>query len=412
MGKNGELLVVLAVAALLVWFVPVAVHADVSKNEVEVQSFRLSVRPDADTTSVPIRDAKVNVYGIGTVTGKTTLLTTVVSDSVGKISNLKLKSDEEFDQIRFQYYFGNDERGYVIKQTDYHYNVNHTRTIPDNRVINGNWTSSFSGDNGTPSFYYYLTMLNSVYDDVYGNQVEAVEAASSYIDTSQISFKPIDLIYDTTIDQSGNSFNRNGKGDVIRSVICVNTDNITDWDLTNAVTHEWAHWNMYRATGMPGGEYSSHYTYNANPEVSYKEGWAIFQRHRYSCGLTNEFTNDTQVQNDARLFGTSTNFTVKGALYDIYDINYDDYAQLENDSFDIYQLFVGDEATLSRKNLVSEGLMYSLMVNSRATTFEGFYQYLIQNYLSGTDNQVLKAELVKAMAVNGIDENGNFMLKG
>ena len=37
---------------------------------------------------------------------------------------------------------------------------------------------------------------------------------------------------------------------------------------------------------------------------------------------------------------------------------------------------------MEEKNLISEGFMYALMVNSKASTFQEFYTYLMDNYIS------------------------------
>ncbi|OTO11541.1 hypothetical protein A5875_004612, partial [Enterococcus sp. 3H8_DIV0648] len=163
--------------------------------------------------------------------------------------------------------------------------------------------------------------------------------------------------YDDALDIPGGGFNRYGHGEYIKEpILALSTKNIVDFRA--AVAHEWAHWNMYRVNGMPGGSYQTHYD-QVNPYVSYKEGWALFQRHRYTCGLENELANEAQVQNDKRLYGMSTNFTVKGALYDIYDMNFPRNQQIENDELDIYTAFVNGNHSLEDKDLISEGIMYT-----------------------------------------------------
>jgi len=331
--------------------------------------------------------------------------------------NLNLKSTNDFDQIKLTYSFGNDTRGYVITLKDARYQVSHTLTVPTNRILNSDRISVYNNSAISSQMYCNLVRLNNTYADVYNNQVDAIEAASPYIDTSDATLKPIDLIYDPTLTDSQSSFHSNGKKDndggvIRRSVICINTSNKTQDTMNSAVSHEWAHWNMWRVNNkLAAGSYASHSAYNADPGVSYKEGWAIFQRYRYMFGLTGGFSYDANVQNSSALYGTSTNNTVWGALNDLFDINYGKYAALEDDPFDVYQLFVHGDDSLANKELINEGLMYATLVNSRATTFKEFYQYLAA-YADKSTDKTIKDKLVRAMAVNGIDKNGDFMVKG
>lgn len=381
-------------------------------NEIQINSFKMHIRENSKSEALPIKNAKVNIFGSLKVENKPFLLGTTTCDEDGGLKNLYYKGQKAFDQLHFQYVFGKDDRGYIIRLTDSRYNANHTRSVPENRVLDVKTVGSISGANGTASFYVELAKLNNIYDAVYRQQLEAMKMASPYIENQHITFEPIDLIYDLDLVQVGNSFNRS-KGSVKRPVLCINTKEVPDWDWirTCAVTHEWAHWNMYRVNGLPGKAYESDFSYNSQPETSYKEGWAIFQRHQYTCGLKNEFPNDTQVQKDERLYGISTNLSVKGALYDIYDINYDKYSSLEDDQFDIYTLFVNGNHTIEEKDLISEGIMHTLMVDSGARTFKDFYQYLVVNYVDKHPDKTLKQKLVRAMAVNGIDKNGDFIAK-
>lgn len=385
-----------------------------SNNEIQIDSFKLLLRSDAQSETIPIKNADVRIFGHIKDENKSFLLGTAVSGENGEIKDLFFKGNREFDQVSFQYFFGKqDNRGFIIRLSGYKYNANHTREVPNSRKINTTRISSINGTNGTAEFYIELANLNNIYNDVYENQVAAKKAAEPYIPSHHINFEQIDMIYDLEVIQAGNSFNRNGKGSIEDPVLCINTQASSnwEWDRTCAVVHEWAHSNMYQINKFPNDAYTSHSSYNKKPETSYKEGWAVFQRHRFTCGLRNEFSNDVQVQNDNQLFGVSTNYTVKGALYDIYDINYDKYSELEDDQFDIYTLFVNGSHTIEEKDLISEGIMHTLMVDSGARTFKDFYQYLVTNYVDKHPDKTMKKKLVRAMAVNGIDADGDFMVK-
>ena len=377
-----------------------------TENELTVESFILLIRKDANSVAEPLGNAKVNIYGVNSETSEQFLLNTTMSDSNGTVTMKKTSAPKKIDQVHFQYYYGNDDRGYLISLKKYKYNANHTRAIPANRITKATRTTSMSGATLNAEFHSKLTRLNNVYQDVYQNQKLAVEKAKPYIDTTQVNFKPINIIYDDALDIPGGGFNRHGHGEYVKEpVLALSTVNVTNFK--SGVAHEWAHWNMYRVNGMPGGSYQSHYD-QVNPYVSYKEGWALFQRHRYTCGLENEIANEAQVQNDERLFGKSTNFTVKGALYDIYDMNFPRNQQIENDVFDIYSTFVNGNHSIAEKDLISEGIMYTLMVNSKASTFQEFYKYLMDNYITNQSDKTLKVKLENAVGINGVNKDGSF----
>jgi len=379
----------------------------VEDNSLTVENFSLLIRKDGNSKAEPLRNVKVNIYGVNSETSKQVLLNTTISDSNGTVHMDKIIAPMKIDQVHFQYYYGNDDRGYITDLNSNKYNANHTRQIPENRITNTVRTTSILGNTISAEMYFKLTNINNIYEDVYQNQKLAVESVKPYINTDAVSFKPINIIYDSNSELLGGSFNRYGFGDKIKEpVIFLSTKNVVDFK--SAIAHEWAHWNMYRVNGMPGGSYSSHYD-SVNPYVSYKEGWALFQRHRYTCGLRNELVNEVQVQNDDRLYGFSTNFTVKGILYDIYDINFPENQKIENDYFDIYSVFVNGNHSDEDKDLLSEGIMYTLMVNSKASTFQEFYNYLMNTHVLNNYDQTLKGKLEEISAINGINNKGEFI---
>lgn len=377
-----------------------------TENEVTVESFSLFIRKDATSKAEALKNVKVNIYGANSETKEQFLLKTTSSDSNGKVSMKKMTASKEIDKIHFQYYFGNDDRGYIISSKNTKYNANHTRVIPSNRIVNATRVTSILGTEVLNSeFYSKITSINNIYQDVYLNQKFAVEKAKPYIDTTKVEFKPIDIIYDKTLDILGGGFFRHGYGDRIKNSVILLKDTT---DFKPGVVHEWAHWNMYRVNGMPGGSYKTHHD-QVNPYVSYKEGWALFQRHQFTCGLENELANETQVQDDSRLFGVSTNYTVKGALYDIYDMNFPKNQLKEKDEFDVYTAFVNGTHSVAEKDLISEGLMYTLMVNSKASTFQEFYTYLMNTHIVNHPDKSLKGKLEQAMKNNGIEKDGGFV---
>ncbi|WP_125581831.1 hypothetical protein [Levilactobacillus cerevisiae] len=409
---------------LLLFIVQATLSRSTSKqvtpsNEMTIKAYSFSLKESgtAFDTAIPLADASVKIYGINSKTGKQISLASTTTNAAGVIRHLKLKATRKFDRIKLTYFFGEKARGYAITLKDARYQVSHTLTVPKNRILSSKRISVYETPAVSSQMYYQLARLNRTYADVFRNQSAAIKAASSYIDMSRATLKPIDLIYDPTLTDSQSSFHSRGKSDndggvIRRPVICINTSNQTQMTMNSAVSHEWAHWNMWRVNDkLAAGSYRSHSAYNVDPGVSYKEGWAIFQRYRYMYGLTKAFAYDTLVQKNASLYGKSTNNTVWGALNDLFDINYGKYAALEDDPFDVYQLFVHGNDSLANKELINEGLMYGVMVNSRATTFKEFYQYLA-TYADKSADKTIKSRLVRAMAVNGIDKHGNFKVKG
>lgn len=180
-------------------------------NEIQIDNFKMHIREDSNSEALPIKNVKVKIYGGNKGENKPFLLGTTTCDEDGAIKGLYYKGQRDFDQISFQFFFGKDDRGYIIRLTDMKYNANHTRAVPANRKLDLKTIRSISGANGTSAFYVELAKLNNIYDAVYRQQQEAIKAASPYISNRHITFEPIDMIYDLDLVQIGNSFNRGGK---------------------------------------------------------------------------------------------------------------------------------------------------------------------------------------------------------
>lgn len=380
-----------------------------SENEITINKFSLSIRKDNNSPEEPLGNVKVNIYGVNSETAEQFLLSTTMSDSTGTVTMKKTSAPKKIDKVRFQYYFGNDDRGYLINKKNVKYNGNHSRDIPSNRIINVSRVGSISGVLLSAEFYSRITKLNNIYQNIYQNQKLAVEMAKPFINTSLVNFEPINIMYDDDFDLPGGFFTNSGYGEYIRGPL-IGLNPTTVIDLKAGLTHEWAHWNMYRVNGMPGGSYKSHYE-QVNPQVSYKEGWALFQKHRYTCGLSNKLLHDAQAQKDKELYdlyGYSTNCTVRNALYDIYDQDFPNDIESEHETFDIYSAFVNGTHSIKDKDLISEGIMYTLMVNSKASTFQEFYKYLMDNYIINHSDKTFKVKLENAVGINGINKDGSF----
>jgi len=249
-----------------------------ASNTLAIKHYRFSIKDSgADyETAIPLANARVNIYGINRSTGKQVFLKTTTTNATGAINHLKLKADRRFDQVKLTYFFGNGTRGYAITLKDARYQVSHTLTVPKNRTLSSQRIAMYQTSAISAAMYYRLARLNKTYADVYRNQAAAIKAASPYIDTHRATLKPIDLIYDPTLTDSQSSFHSRGKQDndggvIRRSVICINTSNQTQETMNSAVSHEWAHWNMWRVNHkLAAGSYASHSAYNTDPGVSYK----------------------------------------------------------------------------------------------------------------------------------------------
>lgn len=376
----------------------------VAERTVNIENILIRVVDDNDKTATTIPYSDYDI-GYENADGKIIILHEGITDGNGQIKSVNVSVPSDVTKLRIHYNLGSKERGYIILPEDGQYGLGTHLTIPDTNTISFEkdiiFRGAAPGDTGENN--HQATMLNKHYSSVYNDQINAVNYARKILPSlPSTTYKPIDVIWHKgyNLDQ-GCYFQRNGVGVVDRPIIVIGdiSKGNMDLHLKENMAHEWAHWNMYNATGMPGGAYDTDYTYNVNPQVSYKEGWATYQAERYVYKFN--LKNDTRTQNDERLFGKSTNNTVADTLLDLYDIG-------ENDeSFDFSHRYLESNATDYQRDLFNEGLMYLVMIESKATTFEDFSKYVKSNFVP-TNYDI--ANYNSALKVNGLNTNGQFTL--
>lgn len=296
--------------AIVMPFYSLTVYADSQTKDVTIEHFRIKVTNSTGDQGIELANCKVEILYKNN-NWENQIIDEVYTDKNGSINNKVLRNVPGYvNSITFRFYFGNDDRGYIIKSNGQKYNVSFTKSFQDNNIINYDKEATFNGISGGAEEFYTVSKLSKSYDAIYNDQINTVNYAKSILkELPDMHFENIDIVLEKNyyLDK-GCMFYRNGLDNIKRPIILIGDSSSLNDDYLNInIAHEWAHFNMYRATGMPGGNYSSHYSYNNNPQTSYKEGWALFQTNRYNFGMKWSFKNDILVQNDRRLFGKSTN---------------------------------------------------------------------------------------------------------
>lgn len=105
--------------------------------------------------------------------------------------------------------------------------------------------------------------------------------------------------------------------------------------------------------------------------------------------------------------GNQLTYTIRNILYDLYDINSTSQLEIESDAFSIANLFLNNSYSNKERDDFSEGLLYIVMVSSKATTFEEFFNYLDLNYIKDSKE---KEKIRNVLSINGLDNQGRFTL--
>lgn len=388
------------------------VSAAEATKDVTLQNFLIKEYYQDTTNYVTFRNANTQIsYVDGS--GKTQIVYAGQVGDSGAIENVTLKDiPTSITNLTVHFYLGNDNLGFVTKADNTKYGFVTTMDISSLDPVNVERFTSFHSSTNPDSYYsnYTATKVYNFYQDIYDEQVQCVNYARSVLPSlSPVTFAPINVVWEDGYNLNmGSGFDRNGHLNTgTPNIVIGDADGLTDLMLKIDLVHEWAHWNMYRVTGMPGGSYVSHTAYNDNPQVSYKEGWASFQNNRYNFGYQWTFKNDTMVQDDPQLFGKSTNYIVRGVLMDLFDVNTPEELATENDNFDMAQRYLDDGMTDTQRDQLSEGIMYIATVESKATTLDAYLQYLESHYVITSSDKV---KFQRILAINGLNDQGAFTL--
>ncbi|EOH89559.1 hypothetical protein [Enterococcus pallens] len=379
---------------------------------IELQKFYIETTDGAaDSVSVPFPNTNYKLHY--SKDGKETFLSEGVTNEKGEILNFKLEGiPSEGAALRVRYYLGNENRGFVQKFNKNHYGFVFTlRLIDHKQTINYINTKARFGNTVDPDSYFYnfqAARINCYFDQAVTEYTEAVKQANQLLpESSRFELKPINMNFEKGKHIGGSAFCRRGYDQSGVSDIVIgnhSTGIYTDYYLKRVVMHEWTHWNMYQATGMPGGVYEDHYSFNPNPQTSYKEGWAIFVADMFRKNYENE-KHDKVVQTVEynRFYGKSVNLTVYHVLYDLLDTGTND------ESFSVSQRYLDEELSDQETRQLNLGMLHTAMVESKATTLQGLLNYLENKYvLTASD----KEKFAQLLEVNGLSRDGNFTLDG
>lgn len=384
---------------------PVKARSLSNSRTVKLQKLYFGIT-DGTAGVTPVSMPNTNFSVSYSLNSKETLLHEGKTNASGEILNLTFPNiPNEVTSLIIRFYLGNNERGFIQRYNKKTYTFHHTRTIPANSIINVSSNSARFGVAGNADTYFYnfqAARLNNYFDLAVREYQNDVKKANELLpETSKFDLKPINIFFEKGYHLNKNSFHRNGHdGSKIPDIIIGDKDLgfFNETNLKEKVMHEWTHWNMYQATGMPGGSYGTHYTYNPNPETSYKEGWALFMAEMFSRGYS---ISDTTVQKDPQLYGKSTNMTVKHVLYDLLDTGSND------ESFSISQRFLDGNPSDKEIRQLNLGIMHTTMVESKSTTLQGHLDYMEKKYILTASDKV---KIAKLLEINGLSRNGYFTL--
>lgn len=382
-------------------------------RNIELRRFYIEVT-DGAVGSVPASMPNTNVSISYSYDNKEIQLYEGKTNGSGEILNLTLKNiPVDITSLKIKYVLGNDERGFIQKFNKKSYQFLYTLSLNSNLInTKGNPKVRFGSQGNEDSYFYNFqaVRINYYFDEAVGQYKENVLLANNLLpETPRFELPPINIHFEKEkyLDKK-NGFYRNGfDNDKISNIVIADkSDRIFDeWYLKHNVIHEWSHWNLYKNIGKFGGPYDTHYTYNADPAVSFGEGWPLFVGEMYAKNydLNNR---DRQVQTDNygginRLYGKSTNVTVQKVLHDLLDVVSSD------EDFSISNRFLDEETNEVHQRKLNLGILHTVMVESKATTLQDFIKYLEKKYVLTKSD---KEKFAKLLEVNGLSKDGAFTL--
>lgn len=383
---------------------------------VSFQRFYIEVT-DGATNSVPVPISNSKYTISYTYNNRDNILYEGMTDENGEILNLPSKDIPfEVTALKIRYSLGNDDRGYVQKFNKSAYRfvftlgLNASNTTNNLYYTNKKVRFGNTADEDTYFYNFQATRINRYFDQAVQEYSAAVKAANELLpDTQPFEVAPININFEKGqfVDE-GNGFNRNGHdGSKVADIIIGDKSNRTysTQYLMHNVMHEWTHWNLYRYANAPGGDYDGHFGYNSNPKISFKEGWPLMigDLFFFNYDLNKE---DLHVQTDKyeginRLYGKSTNYTVKQVLYDLVDTGSND------EGFSISQRYLDDGMTDLEVRRLNLGMLHTVMAESKTVTLQDLLTAIEKKYVLTKSD---KEKFMKLLEINGLSRDGAFTL--
>lgn len=382
---------------------------------VNFQKFHIEVTDGAaNSVSVPISNSKFTISY--TYNNRDNLLYEGMTNEKGQILNLPPK-EIPFDvtALKIRFTLGNDSRGYVQKFNKnvyrFTFNCGLNAANTTNTINYTNTKTRFGNTADEESWFYNFqaSRINHYFDQSVQEYSHAVELANDLLpDTEPFEVAPININFEKGMLLKGNGFNRNGydgKGtpDIVMRDLA--SKNFSTQYLKHNVMHEWTHWNLYRYANAPGGSYDGHEGYNKNPKISFKEGWPLMIGDLFALNydMTKE---DLRVQTDNyngvnRLYGKSTNYTVKQVLYDLVDTGSND------EEFSLSQRYLDDEMSDLEVRRLNLGILHTVMAESKTVTLQELLIAVEKKYVLTKSD---KEKFAKLLEINGLSRDGAFTL--
>ncbi|WP_207704567.1 hypothetical protein [Candidatus Enterococcus ferrettii] len=382
---------------------------------IDFRKFHIEVTDGGvNSASVPISNSKFTISYVDN--NRDNLLYEGMTNEKGQILNLPPKEIPfEVTALKIRFILGNDSRGYVQKYNKaayrFTFNCGLNTGITTNTINYTNTKTKFGNTADDESWFYNFqaSRINHYFDQAVQEYSHAVELANDLLpDTKSFEVAPININFEKGMLLKSNGFNRNGydgKGTVDIVMRDKADKNFSTQYLMHNIMHEWTHWNLYRYANAPGGNYDGHYGYNVNPKISFKEGWPLMVGDLFALNydLAKE---DLHVQTDNfnganRLYGKSTNYTVKQVLYDLVDTGSND------EEFSISQRYLDEEMSdldIRRLNL---GILHTVMAESKTVTLQELLNSVEKKYVFTKSD---KEKFVKLFEINGLSREGSFTL--
>lgn len=401
-----------------------------ANNSVTVDRFLSMIYSRKKEEAIPIRNASVKIFYYDSQGKKHVLRDDLTSNDHGEIESITIEVPRNISRIYFEYLLSRPEVGNIVNSRGSTYQPVTSFVIPKDRVIDTTleYCSANSGvGSGSEYNYQAIKIWNNYYDMVTETQESvqiALDAFPYLRSTFNYSFKPIPVLYEHNYKRtSGPAFARNATklGEINKDQPFISIPHIEEMNsYTRAqqdefyainLAHEWGHWSMYLAIGrLVGGAYNGHRGFNDEEELSYKEGWAVFQANRYTYGYDWNWQLDNSVQRALDkykfCYGRSTNWTVNSVFRDIYDR---ESPREPEDQYDIAKAWMPNirDADSEYRQKLSTGLMFIAMANSKAKTLAEYIGYLQAN-----DFTKDAESFERMLALNGLDSKGRFTLDG
>lgn len=382
---------------------------------IDFRKFHIEVTDGAaDSVSVPISNSKFTVGYV--YNNQEVTIHEGLTNEKGQILNLPPK-DIPFGatSLRIRFTLGNDSRGYVQNYNKRAYRFVFSlgfNAASTTNIINFTNTKTKFGSSDEESWFYNFqaSRINHYFDKAVQEYSHAVELANDLLpDTAPFEVAPININFQKgEFVDKGNGFNRNGHdGSKIADIVMGDRSSKTfsTQYLMHNVMHEWTHWNLYRYANAPGGSYVSHYSYNTNPKISFKEGWPLLIGDLFALNydMTKE---DLRIQTDNyngvnRLFGKSTNYTAKQVLYDLVDTGSND----EDSS--LSQRYLDEELSDLEVRRLNLGILHTVMAESKTVTLQELLTAVEKKYVLTKSD---KEKFAKLLEINGLSREGAFTL--